>query len=265
MNGLIQKQNSGHNDNYDLDVSIVMPFYKKLREFTKILPYNAIYFQRVGLEVIIVMDEPSEEEGVIQLIKRYPSINWKLIVNDTKHESRNPTKVLNVGIRQASKQYVLVSSPETQFYTDVIYQLRNILEYYPKYYAIGTVAFIQEDTMITKELVQKIWFLPYGSFMTKKEYLMEINGYDESFVKWGGDDDNIRRRLDMIGIRKLFVPESKSLHIEKEKDLVNRPNKSGDLTIAHLRKINYPDVAKVNDQKWGRDFSRIAYDWQNIL
>lgn len=249
----------------NFEVSLVMPFYKKLHEFSKILPLNAPYFQRNGVEVIIVMDESTEVPGLMQLIKHYPFINWKVLVNYTTHEPRNPAKVLNVGIRCASKKYIMVSSPETRLYTDVMFQLRNMLEYYQDYYAIGTVAFIQEDTKITKEIISKLFFLPYGSFMTKKKYLEMVTGYDESFEKWGGDDDNIRKRLDMIGIRKLFVPESISLHMEKKLSLSNRLIKSNNYTPEHLRKIDYPNCAEANTNVWGNDFSRIEYNWQNKL
>lgn len=248
---------------HNFELSFIMPFYKKLREFTRVLPLNAPYFQRNGIEVIIVMDEPTEENGVIGLIRKYPFINWKLIVNDTKHESRNPAKVLNVGIRHATKKYVMVSSPETQLYTDVIFQLRNKLENYPGHYAIGTVAFIQEDTLITDETVHSLWFLPYGSIMTKKEYLEKVSGYDESFEKWGGDDDNIRKRLDMAGIRKLLVPESKSLHLEKELKLAERINTADNFPPQHSRKIHQPVCIEANSPGWGNDFNRVAFNWQD--
>lgn len=246
---------------HNFDVSLVLPFYKRTREFSKVLPLNASYFQRNGIEVIIVMDEPTEEGSVIRLIEQYPFINWKTVVNDTIHEPRNPAKVINVGIRHASKKYVMVSSPETQLYTDVIYQLRNVLEYYPGHYAIGTVAFIQEDSEITDDLLLNSFFIPYGSFMAKKEQLFKITGYDESFKDWGGEDDNIRRRLDMAGIDKVFVPDAKSLHYEKELKFTERQSTS--YTPREFRKIKYPKTPKPNGEKWGTEFNRITYDWKN--
>ena len=128
---------------HNFEVSVVMPFYHKLEVFKKVLPKNAPYLQRNGIEVIIVMDGSTEEEGLIELIKQYPFMNWKVILNEKEHESRNPAPVLNVGIRHATKKYLLVSGPEVEFYTDVILELRNMLEHYPGHYATGTVAFIE--------------------------------------------------------------------------------------------------------------------------
>ena len=76
------------------------------------------------------MDEPTEKEGLIELIKTYPFINWKVIVNEQDHLPRNHAPVLNVGIRHATKKYVLVSDPEVEFYNQIpqtnILWLRNL-------------------------------------------------------------------------------------------------------------------------------------------
>jgi hypothetical protein len=247
---------------HNFEVSLVMPFYKKLREFSKVLPMNASFFQRNGIEVILVMDEPTEENGVLDLISYYPFINWKVIVNDQTHDPRNPAKVLNVGIRYATKRYIMVSSPETWLYTDVIFQLRNALEYYKDHYAIGTVAFIEEDTMVNDDTVNSLMFMPYGSFMVDKDHLNLVTGYDENFKKWGGEDDNIRRRLDMAGIRRLYIPESKSIHFEEKLKLKERLKKSGGFEASNRRRIEYPSDYKVNSESWGADFHRIVFDWK---
>ena len=121
----------------DFDLSIVMPFYKRLDEFKRVFPSKAKYYERNGIEVVIVADEPTEEQGILDYIRRYPFINWKVVVNDEDHPWRNPAKAFNVGIRQATKSYILVMDPELEFYTDVIYELREKLDSYPEHYAVG--------------------------------------------------------------------------------------------------------------------------------
>lgn len=39
----------------NFDVSVVIPFYKKLKAFKRVFPRNRKYFERNGIEVIIVM------------------------------------------------------------------------------------------------------------------------------------------------------------------------------------------------------------------
>ena len=56
----------------DFDLSIVMPFYKRLDEFKRVFPSKAKYYERNGIEVVIVADEPTEEQGLLDYIRRYP-------------------------------------------------------------------------------------------------------------------------------------------------------------------------------------------------
>jgi glycosyltransferase involved in cell wall biosynthesis len=250
---------------HNFGLSVVMPFYKRLPQFTNVIKINARYFQRNGIEVIIVMDEPTEKDGVIELIKQYPFINWKVIINEQDHQPRNPAKVINVGIRHATKKYVLVTDPEKEFFTDVILQMREILENYPKHYAVGTLTFVEENEIVTNENINRFNFMDYGGLMLEKKYLEQLNGYDETFLTWGGEDDDILRRLDLIGVKKLVVEEAKSLHRETKAELARRPVKGLFFSGKQLKKFFYADKAIVNDDNWGTDFNKIIYDWENNI
>lgn len=243
---------------HNFDLSVIMPFYKKMEEFKKIFPKNLSYFQRNGIEVIVCMDEDSEEEQLLEFIKLYPFINWRIIVNRTEHEWRNPAKALNVGIRSASKKYILVCSPESEFACDIIYQMRRALYYYPNHFTIGFVEFKSFD-----KHHRLMCPVPYGSIMAKKDDLVKITGYDEQILKWGGDDDNIRARLEMIGIKKLLLPDALLIHWETDEDFEKRITKhiARDRPIDVLRDILYPNYHIANNNTWGTDFKDVAYDW----
>lgn len=245
---------------HNFDVSVIMPFYKKLEEFTTVFPKNRPFLQRNGVEVIICMDEDSEVDGLLQFIKAYPFINWKVIVNPNEHEWRNPAKALNVGILHASKEYVLVCSPESEFASDIIYIMRRTLHYYPKHFVIGLVEFKSFDT--NYNLMSPV---PYGSIMVKRSYLMDIRGYDETLSKWGGDDDNLRARLEMIGVKKLLIPEANMVHWETEGELRKRAGKHSakNRPILISKSILYPDSPVINGEDWGTDFDTVVYDWES--
>jgi len=55
-----------------------MPFYKKLEAFKRVFPKNRKYFERNGIEVIIVMDCPDEKEELLVYIQEYPFVNWRV-------------------------------------------------------------------------------------------------------------------------------------------------------------------------------------------
>lgn len=243
----------------NFDVSVILPFYKKMEAFRKALPVNAPYFQRNGIEVIICLDEDSEENELLEFISTYPLINWKVIVNHKKHDWRNPSKTINVGIKGATKKYILVCSPESEFYTDAIKIMRENLEYYDKHFAVGRVAFVDYD----REEIDDVWFThPFGSIMVEKKYLFAIGGYDESLDKWGGDDNNVRARLELSGVKKLYLPEVKLVHREEKKELKVRKKKTERVPVEMWKDIFLPSKISINDN-WGEDFNDVVFDWQH--
>lgn len=250
----------------DFDLSIVMLFYKRLDEFKRVFPSKAKYYERNGIEVVIVADEPTEEQGILDYIRRYPFINWKVVVNDEDHPWRNPAKALNVGIRQATKRYILVMDPELEFYTDVIYELREKLDSYPEHYAVGQVLFTDISEEIDEETLHKHGreLIPYGSIMAKKEYFERVGGYSEHYTEWGGEDDHLRKRLELVGICRLFFPDSVLIHREDMgKRTVSRNEQRARIPRDVLSEMLLPMKIVVNGEDWGTDFSRVAYDWRD--
>lgn len=245
----------------NFDVSIVMPFYKKIEEFKKVLPINASKFQRNGIELIIVMDEPSQLDYLLELINDYPFINWKIIVNYQEHAWRNPSKAINVGIRHSSKKYVMVCSPESIMTTDVIYILRESFELYPPpHYSIGKVVFSNDIFLSIEDIIKKP-AVPYGSIMALKDDLIKITGYDETLIKWGGDDNNLRARLKMNGVQEMMFNDAIMNHYDNNITRQHEPtNLTSDLEL--YRRIFYPDRVKANSVDWGKDFNTVVYDWR---
>ena len=246
----------------NFDVSVVIPFYKKLKAFKRVFPKNRKYFERNGVEVVIIMDCPEEKEELLAYIQGYPFINWKVIYNDKPHDWRNPTKPINVGIRFATKKYIMVCSPESEFYTDAILQLRAGLKNYPSHFAIGSVCFADDNEEINNNMIRYHQFVPYGSIMVEKRFLYQLKGYDETLNRWGGDDDNIRARLELSGVEELFLPEVKLIHRDNHKDGNDR--RKSRLGIEAVEYLRYPKHVILN-QNWGEDFNKVIYDWSNNL
>ncbi|WP_104381336.1 glycosyltransferase [Sphingobacterium sp. HMA12] len=245
---------------HNFDLSIVMPFFKKISDFRITFPNNYPYIKRNGIEVVISMDEPSEERELLDFIKAYPEINWRIIVNRNKHGWRNPSKAINVGIRFSTKKYIFVCSPESAFKDDVLYIMRKMLHFYPDHFTTGYVDFQDFDGSSVYDNP-----LPYGSIMVEKKHLITIKGYDESIHKWGGDDDNIRSRLEMIGIKRLSLSNALLVHRESRQDLAKRKDKhrATNKPPEIIKSILYPSNCISNKDNWGRDFDEISYDWMN--
>ncbi|MBQ2838389.1 MAG: glycosyl transferase family A [Muribaculaceae bacterium] len=250
----------------NFDVSVVIPFYKKMAEFRRVFPLNRKYFERNGIEVVIVLDTPLESEELLSYIQQYPFVNWRIVMNDKPHEWRNPAKPLNVGIRHATKKYVMVCSPESEMVTDVIYILRKSFDDYSNYphYAIGRVCFADEEE-ITVKTFNNYRSIPFGSIMFEREHAEQIHGYDETLSKWGGDDNNIRSRFDMIGVKELYFNEAMMAHrdINNNEGKKRRGEPFEKTPNNALRHFFFPTNAIANGENWGQDFDEIIYDWSN--
>lgn len=68
-----------------------------MREFRKVFPQKHKFIERNGIEVVIVLDTPSESDELLDFISHYPSVNWRVVMNEKPHSCRNPAKPLNVG------------------------------------------------------------------------------------------------------------------------------------------------------------------------
>lgn len=207
------------------------------------------------------MDEADEQKGVLDLIKQYPLINWRMIVNNQVHGWRNPCKAINVGIKAATKSYVMVCSPESKFHTDAVFRLRYMTDSHNPCFAIGKVAFGKHDVDNKKEFERT---LPYGSILVKKEYLEKIGGYSEFFDQWGGEDNNLRAKLEYAGIKKIYVDDAVLIHYEEEREGYNkRANKAMDLPENIIKRSYYPEKKDFTNEGWGKDFEAVVYDYRN--
>ncbi len=252
--------------NRNFDLSVVIPFYKKMREFRRVFPKNRKYFERNGIEVVLVLDTPEESQELHDFILQYPFVNWRIVMNDKPHEWRNPTKPLNVGIRFATKRYVMVCSPESEMVTDVIGILRKSFDDYSDcpHYAIGRVCFADEEE-VTEANFNQYQFIPFGSIMLEKRHAEQIHGYDETLSKWSGDDNNFRSRLDMIGLKELYFNEAMMVHrdIDNQEGKTRRGQPFEKTPNDVLRHFFFPEMAMANYDNWGRNFDKLVYDWRN--
>jgi hypothetical protein len=245
------------------ELSIILPFFKKLTEFGKVLPHNVPYFANPVVEVIVVLDDWSDELELLALLGKYPRVRWRVIVNDKAHPWRPPCKAINVGLRHAASQsHVLVCSPESAFIGDVPAQLQVIMQKSPSAIALGRVGFATFNDVDSAPTLEHCYYQKtpsallhrsfYGSVCGPKAAFEAVGGYDESFTDWGGDDDNLRVRLEMAGFALLWCPSVRLLHLSLEaRQGAEQYNLQADIVKCS------PQHAVANaGADWGRDFSR---------
>ena len=246
-------------------LSVILPFYRKLAEFQQVLPLNVRYLARPGVEVLIVMDDPDEEAGLLELLRGYPAIRCKVIVNDRAHAWRPPCVAINVGLRHAQGKTVLICSPESAFVTDVPGHALMLGHLQPSAVAFGRVAFARFSELKEHSLAALLergvrqtpgLFAHYGSIIAPRSALESVQGYDESQTVWGGDDDHLRIRLEMAGYPLNACPDIGLLHLS----FAPRTGFEA-YDDFHAWERCTPEQALANTPDgWGRAFSRVALD-----
>ena len=214
------------------DVSIVMPYFKKLNELKYSIEYNFIYFQQVK-EVILVIDEYIENTNIFAFLHNY-GINFKIFMNqDNKIEWCNPAVAINCGLRNAISEKLVVISPETILLENSLVELIENCD--EKSFSTGRVIFMSKDEYYLnytdsiwegkvkrdKCLIGPVYF---GSICCLKKHMDKINYYDESFSLkgWGGEDNEVRIRLKAINLEQKIVENAKFIHIESRQDYMDR-------------------------------------------
>ena len=131
------------------------------------------------------------------------------------------------------------------------------------HYILAMMAYVPYEQELTENNIKELDFIPWGNLMVERNHLYKLHGYDETFITWGGEDNNMRARLDMSGIKKFILPEAKTIHREKNYDPNERSKRINKHSISDWRKMNYPSEAIANKDIWGSEFNKVIYDWQD--
>lgn len=241
-------------------LTFILPFYKKLALFSLALPHNAAVFG-ADAEVILCLDEPSEEKAIVDLISRWKPIRFVVIVNDQEHEWRPPCKAINAGLRHARGEQVGILSPETIIKlpcADYLarcepcrerWEFRSGRLWHNDHNPFGNAALAR--TVATFDRTKIGDAIGFGFMLAPLWALEAVRGYDELRLHYGFDDDCIRQRLMNLGLWCAVDPHIKLLHLDHAGPIRGAPRDARALgPVLH----HQPD--------WGRDFSRIAYHWR---
>lgn len=218
----------------DFDMSVIIPVVDNWDDFQNLFPEMAPYCRRNGIEVILVVS-PNLSAFVLDYVKAYPFIDWKVLTGD--FVSGNRSAAINSAIRLSEKLYVWVWQPETRYVEDVMAELREALGFYEGYYAVGEA--------------MGSWCL-----MAKREHLMRIGGYDEACAVL--HDENLQRRLELAGVCRLSVP------LFREYPLRGQWQAYEGIKPEALQSCLLPMKAVANETgDWGSVYTTQVYNWRD--
>ena len=248
-----------------MNISFVLPCYRRAKWLAMALRANACYFLP-DAEVILVLDEPSEEREILRIAKNTPGAQFRVIVNDWDHPWRPPSIAINVGVRAATAPHVAVLSPETVIQLPRPTYLRELLakDWRASYggvlwHLLDADSSDDSDAIQNKALATRNMRSPssigYGFVMFQKQLFEKMHGLDESRTEYGGDDNELRQRMVLTGTRFVVDPHIHIFH----------PFHDG--TPRKVKAEQETPVSVILPQQretWGRAFSRVAYDWNSV-
>lgn len=141
-------------------------------------------------------------EWLEKLIPEYPFIRY--YHNHSEGFLWNKSNALNIGIKEAKGEYIIVADIDLVFRPDYLDAIGSILKpglfithlvyYIPQSFKLNTIKDV--TTQLHNDLFEEGF---HSACVASKEALMNIKGFDEFYLVWGVEDNDIIKRLEESG------------------------------------------------------------------
>ncbi len=252
-------------------VSIIIPVYKKLNEFSQYLQHNTQYFGEC--EVIIVNDDPNAH-----LPKDIPAIDFsnRKVVWINHQENQGFARSVNDGATQATGEYLFLLNTDVKLLDS---SWRNILPEFLKNSNLFAISLAQKEKdgriVGRNELYFKsglfqhrssssdsglgtrdLALLPTswaegGSALIRKSMWEQLHGFDEAYSPFYWEDVDLSYRAKQRGWQVFFAPGVVVEH-HHETTIGTEYTKSQVHEIAFRNQLYFTN-------KFARGFQRIEY------
>lgn len=255
-------------------VSIIVSFYERLGYLRACL--DSLSLSNRDFDEVIIADDGSSSKTVEQLRQLIGSYDFP--VHHVWHEKNGfrLAAARNNGIRAARGDYLIFLDCDFMVLPDTIKQhclvakrgryVAGLCKYLPERetkelllapltpeillqtYCSQPENPIQREhrTFLTYVLRRKLWLIgpkkPQCSshFSIHRTDLEYVNGYDENFVGWGGEDEDLSTRMNMAGFQgHSVIATARVLHLWHPKELGNKSWQAG-ANVAYLKRDNVP-------------------------
>lgn len=223
-----------------MKVSILLASYKRPTLLNLGLQSILQFKPSFDFEILVMNDGiPDGTEEVCNKFKNELNINYFFTgqrnLNGIK--KRGPAFALNIGIKQASGDIIILSCPEVYHLNKATDIVVNALIQHPMSMVIPQVVLFDQANVFTTQLTKRLngeattellkldtlvggayggghAGMPFFMAMYKK-HLTEIGGYDEDFTGYAGEDNDLIERLQCKGLSH-FRTEAQVVHLYHE-------------------------------------------------
>lgn len=256
------------------EVSIVICFYNNPDYLKHCL--DSLRAQAEDFKEVIIADDGSDDDVVSKLRSMIPQYNFPIIHAWHPREGARRAACRNNGIRHAKGNYLIFLDADFAVLPDFIRSHLKLAE--PGVFIAGRCKYLDED--VTKDIIKETIpdtflneiyqripdtklikdhreFIKLGIFRSLhipgafptfgghfSAYMADvkyINGYDENFIGWGGEDIDFAIRMSKAGFKgRSAICNTRALHLWHPKELGSRHWKEGpNMEYFQRKKVPY--------------------------
>ena len=159
---------------------------------------------------VIFIDYGSKFETAKQikeLLSKYCFV--KYIYTYTQGKPWNKSIALNIGIKQTQTKYILSADVDMIFHPSFNRLLKNLAD--ENKLTFFQVGYLDKHQNYDKTELRPVSYSNHratGICLFPKSDLLAINGYDEFFICWGAEDEDVIVRLTNYGLEKVFYTQN---------------------------------------------------------
>jgi GT2 family glycosyltransferase len=164
----------------------------------------------------------------------YPNEDWLQVINVTRNtELFHKARALNIGILASKTKYICVTDADQIFqknFFGAVYDLlstrkssfivcnTHFIKTYPKGFVLSDVV-AQYDQLL--QIAKNSGLRIHGDGCCQavsRKWLLSVNGYDETYIGYGGEDSDLRLRAKIMGMSIITAFNRTSMiHLPHEK------------------------------------------------
>ncbi len=199
-----------------MNISLLVSNFGRAELFKRSL--ESILPQMGKWDEIVVADdsvEEGEKEKMKAVLASVPVVPYKYVdMKNTKYRSGVFAK--NVALRSCSNFLVIINDPEVMHITPNIKIIRERFDSGDRrvFLVPGTMYFSNAGQSLSDFQGMRTTDHSMAPFIggIPREELMAIGGWDERFVFWGNDDNDLMYRLGLNGVRHVVDDSMQALH-----------------------------------------------------
>jgi glycosyltransferase involved in cell wall biosynthesis len=167
-------------------------------------------------EIIFINSGSSEKfsSDISKLINGYK--NCRYIYTETRGYPWNKSNALNIGIKSAKYDYILINDIDIIFPKDLLEKIKNRVNeknvVFTRYYFCDQKFNDWENVSTDNKNFYRANEDACGVLCVSKKHFLEMNGYDEYFYFWGIEDRDVRNRFQLLGLKEVWDDDIYQFH-----------------------------------------------------